>query len=293
MDFFTISRTTWLGSEMDLGLAGARALVLGSTRARSRRRGGPDRRGRGGRGRQDVTGPHRRDGGRDRRHRLGARRPLRGARRCAAGRPRPSSSSAGWTSASSTPAGHAGADHVDRRCRRRGVRSMLRPALEVAAPRPRTSASAGGALARSSRRGRWWRPARTWRCQSVMRSGVAAAARSLALELAPARLGERRGHRPVRHAGARAFRSCQGRHEQRSRRRGRAARTRRVDPARVAWGRPGVRRCRRVPARSARSSFVTGSVVRIDGGAVRDSDVRAVPRSDVAAPADASRGRAR
>lgn len=148
-----------------------------------------------------------------------------------------------------------------------GFAAMLRPALEVArAAAPHLRASGCGRLvflvARSA-----VEATPELALSSVMRSGVAAAARSLALELAPDVLVNTvvvgQFDTPALHRAVAARAAVDG-----------------VEPAQDLEG-----QISRIPLRrlgdaheladvvtflvSARASFVTGSIVRVDGGAVR------------------------
>ena len=145
--------------------------------------------------------------------------------------------------------------------------AMLRPALEV-------GRAAGREVARGERGRLVFLTARSvlettpeLALSSVMRSGVAAAARSLARELAPAVLVNVVATGQFDTAALREVEALRARTSGRE-----AADVRREHVAAIPVGRLGM------PSEladvvvflcSSRASFVTGSVVRVDGGAVR------------------------
>lgn len=154
------------------------------------------------------------------------------------------------------------AEHTDA-----AYHSMLRPALEVAhAAAPLLSGEGFGRLVFLTARSAV-EATPELALSSVMRSGVAAAARSLAIELAPGTLVNVVATGQFDTPGLQRFEEARAASEGRSVEEVRAGHV-----ASIPLGRVGEARefadvvtflC------SDRSSFVTGTVVRVDGGAVR------------------------
>lgn len=148
-----------------------------------------------------------------------------------------------------------------------GYRSMLRPALAAArAAAPALAAGGDGRLVFLTARSVLEATPELAR-SSVFRSGVAAAARSLAIELAPSVLVNVvvPGQFPT--GGYGRFESWRAAHEGADLATVRAAHEAAIPMGRL--GRPEELAAVVVFLCSARASYVTGSVVRVDGGAVR------------------------
>jgi NAD(P)-dependent dehydrogenase (short-subunit alcohol dehydrogenase family) len=145
--------------------------------------------------------------------------------------------------------------------------SMLRPVLEVSrAAAPHVTASGAGRLVYLTSRS-VVEATPELALSSVFRSGVAAAARSLALELAPRATVNVVVTGQFDTPALARFEATRAQHERRA-----VAEVRAEHVAQIPMGRLGTAQefadvvaflC------SARASFVTGSVIRVDGGAVR------------------------